>query len=63
MAQHQVLEDEVLARTNRRQYGREQQPEQFEHSSKITDLRSREVLPLHNASPIYDRMRFCRPTG
>jgi hypothetical protein len=49
MAQEQVLEHEVLARACPGQGGREQQPEQFEHASKSTDRRSREVLPSHNS--------------
>jgi hypothetical protein len=50
MAQEQVLEHEVLARACPGQGGREQQPEQFEHASKIPDRRSREVLPSHNGT-------------
>ena len=37
MAQQQVLEDEIPARASRRQHGREQQPEQFEHVLSIAD--------------------------
>jgi hypothetical protein len=38
MAQQQVLKDEVLAQAHPGQDGREQQPEQFEHTLSITDL-------------------------
>src|SRR6266516_8160717 len=48
MAQEQVFEHEVMARAGPGQDRREQQPEEFEHASKITDRRSRQVLPSHN---------------
>jgi hypothetical protein len=49
VAQEQVLKHEVVARARPGQDGREQQPEEFEHASRITDRRSREVLPSHNS--------------
>jgi len=48
MAYEQVLEHEVVARAHPGQDGREQEPQEVEHASKITDRRSREVLPPHN---------------
>ena len=48
MAQQQVLEDEIPARASRRQHGREQQPEHFEHVLSIGHPR---------------RARYCRPTA
>jgi hypothetical protein len=48
LAQQQVLEHEVLAWASPRKSGREEQPEQFEHSISIADLPSREVVPSHS---------------
>jgi hypothetical protein len=39
MTQEQVLEHEVAVRPHQGQHGFAQQPEEFEHASKITHLR------------------------
>jgi hypothetical protein len=39
MTKEQVLEDEILVRASRRQHGREQQPEEFEHVVSVADPR------------------------
>jgi len=54
MPQQQVLEHEILARANAGQDGREKQPEEFKHVLSFADLRSREVLPPHNAFLIFN---------
>jgi hypothetical protein len=48
--QEQVLGHEIAARACPGQNGREQQPDEFEHVSKITDRRSRKVLPSYSSS-------------
>ena len=48
VAQQPVLEHEILARAHQDQHGREQEPEEFEHTLRIADLA---------------RLRFCRLTG
>src|ERR671935_3275415 len=51
VTKEQVLEREVLARAQRGQDSREQQPEEFKHVCRIADFRPREVLPSDSPPP------------
>jgi hypothetical protein len=46
MAQEQILEHDVLPRAQRGQDGRQQEPEEFEHTLSIADQQPIEVRRL-----------------
>src|SRR5438128_3926970 len=52
MAQQQVLEYEILARTNPGQDCREQQPDDFQHALSIADLWRARGFAAHSSSAV-----------